>query len=283
MSTSVAVDGADRRSVPFGETRLCRGRLEDAESQRQPCACARAALHQQRGWQCILTPWRWRRERERARAAHRARAARRARAEPAEPDKAPEAPKALGDSIYGETSTFFTTPKLNQGVPADPRFIKVLSAIEIAIGVVLFAFIVFGVMYQVLGRYFPSVSWVGAGELALMSMVAMTFITTGYLVGRNGHIVLEIFDELLAGTKLFVALRVISAVIMAATSLALAYEAFVKIETEWGRLSAAMHLPLGVLYIFALIGFLSAAIHSVFKIPYANRPEHKLDIGEMEG
>ena len=66
-----------------------------------------------------------------------------------------------------------------------------------------------------------------------MSMVAMTFITTGYLVGRNGHIVLEIFDEMLAGTKLFVALRVISAVIMAATSLALAYEAFVKIEAEW--------------------------------------------------
>ena len=196
---------------------------------------------------------------------------------------AQEAPKALGDSIYGETSTFFTTPKLNQGVPADPRFIKVLSSIEILIGVVLFAFIVFGVMYQVLGRYFPSVSWVGAGELALMSMVGMTFITTGYLVGRNGHIVLEIFDGLLAGTRLFVALRVISAVIMAATSLVLVYEAFVKIETEWGRLSAAMHLPLGVLYIFALIGFLSAAVHSAFKIPYANRPEHKLDIGEMEG
>ena len=105
-----------------------------------------------------------------------------------------------------------------------------------------------------------------------MSMVAMTFITTGYLVGRNGHIVLEIFDELLAGTKLFVALRVISAVIMAATSLALAYEAFVKIETEWGRLSAAMHMPLGVLYIFALIGFLSAAIHSVIQDPVREPP-----------
>ena len=203
--------------------------------------------------------------------------------QPTEPEKAAEAPKALGDSIYGETSTFYTAPKLNQGVPADPRFIKVLSAIEIMIGVVLFALIVFGVMYQVLGRYFPTISWVGAGELALMSMVAMTFITTGYLVGRNGHIVLEIFDGLLAGTKLFVALRVISAIIMALTSLALAYEAFVKIETEWGRLSAAMHLPIGMLYIFALIGFLSAAVHSAFKIPYANRPEHKLDIGEMEG
>lgn len=138
-------------------------------------------------------------------------------------------------------------------------------------------------MYQVLGRYFPSVGWVGAGEIALMSMIAMTFITTGYLVGRNGHIVLEIFDELLAGTKLFVALRVISAVIMVATSLALAYEAFVKLDAEWGRLSAAMNLPIGMLYAFALVGFVSAAIHSGFKIPFAHRPERKLDIGEMEG
>ena len=206
--------------------------------------------------------------------------------EPAEPEKPaqPAQPdKALGDSIYGETSTFYTAPQLNKGVPDDPKFIKALSAVEIAIGVSLFALIVFGVMYQVLGRYFPSVSWVGAGELALLSMVAMTFITTGYLVGRNGHIVLEVFDELLAGTKLFVALRVISAVIMSATALALAFEAWVKIDAEWGRLSAAMHVPLGILYIFALIGFLSAAIQSLFKIPYANRPEHQLDIGEMEG
>jgi TRAP-type C4-dicarboxylate transport system permease small subunit len=199
-------------------------------------------------------------------------------------DAAEEARRAaLGDSIYPATNTFYTTPKLNQGVPPDPMFIRVLSGIEIAIGVALFACIVFGVMYQVLGRYFPSISWVGAGELALLSMIALTFITTGYLVGRNGHIVLEIFDELLAGTKLFVALRVISAVIMVVTSLALAYEAWVKIDIEWGRLSAAMHMPLGVLYIFALVGFVSAAIHSSFKIPYANRPERKLDIGEMEG
>ena len=190
---------------------------------------------------------------------------------------------APGDSIYPHTDSFYAGPELNKGVPDDPVFIRVLSAIEIAIGVTLFALIVFGVMYQVLGRYFPSVSWVGAGELALMSMIAMTFITTGYLVGRNGHIVLEIFDELLTGTRLFVALRVISAVIMAVTCLALAYEAFVKIETEWIRASAAMQVPVGVLYLFALVGFLSAAIHSTFKIPFANRPERKLDIGEMEG
>lgn len=198
-----------------------------------------------------------------------------------EPPATPE--PALADSIYGHTNTFYTIPTLNEGVPPDPRFVKVLSSVEVVAGVVLFALIVIGVMYQVLGRYVPALGWVGAGELALMSMVGMTFITTGYLVGRNGHIVIEVFDEILAGRKIFVALRVVSALIMVATSLALAYEAFVKIEGEWSRASAAMHIPLGALYLFALVGFLSAAFHSAMKIPYANRPERKLDIGEMEG
>jgi len=187
------------------------------------------------------------------------------------------------ESSYEHTNTSYTVPQLNEGVPPDPRFMRVLSAVEVAIGVVLFALLFLGVMYQVLGRYFPAIGWVGAGELALLSMVAMTFITTGYLVGRNGHIVIEVFDQVLAGKKLFIALRVVSAIIMVATSLALAYEAFLKIEIEWARASAAMHIPLGMLYVFALIGFLSAAVHSAVKIPYANRPERKLDISEMEG
>ncbi|RXZ72561.1 TRAP transporter small permease [Agromyces albus] len=187
------------------------------------------------------------------------------------------------ESIYGHTNSFYTVPNLNQGVPRDPGFLRGLSMVEIVIGVALFALLFFGVMYQVLGRYVPAIGWVGAGELALLSMVGVTFITTGYLVGRNGHIVLEVFDRVLEGTKLFVALRIVSAVIMVATSLALAYEAFVKIESEWVRASAAMHVPLGMLYVFALIGFLSAAVHSAWKIPYANRPERKLDISEMEG
>jgi TRAP-type C4-dicarboxylate transport system permease small subunit len=187
------------------------------------------------------------------------------------------------ESSYEHTNTSYTVPQLNEGVPPDPRFMRVLSAVEVAIGVVLFALLFLGVMYQVLGRYLPAIGWVGAGELALLSMVAMTFITTGYLVGRNGHIVIEVFDQVLAGKKLFIALRVVSAIIMVATSLALAYEAFVKIEIEWARASAAMHIPLGMLYVFALIGFLSAAVHSAVKIPYANRPERKLDISEMEG
>lgn len=186
------------------------------------------------------------------------------------------------DSIYGRTESVFVPPKFNEGVPEDPRFLRMLSAIEVAVGVGLFALVFLGVMWQVLGRYVPALSWVGAGELALLSMIALTFITVGYLVGRNGHIVIEVFDRPLEGRKLFVALRVLSAAIMIVICVVLAYEAVVKISAEWGRATAAMHIPFGVLYIFALVGLVSGALHSIWKIPYANRPERKLDISEMD-
>jgi TRAP-type C4-dicarboxylate transport system permease small subunit len=186
------------------------------------------------------------------------------------------------EPVEGSSDGTFAIPTLNEGIPDEPRPLRVLAAIEVGIGVVLFTLVFLGVMYQVVGRYFPTLSWVGAGEVALMSMITLTFITTGYLVGRNGHIVIQAFDQLLAGRPLFVALRVLSAVIMTLTCLAVAYEAIVKIEVEWVRTSAAMSMPLGVLYIFALVGFLSAAAHSVLKIVYANRPERQLEISEME-
>ena len=187
------------------------------------------------------------------------------------------------ESIFGRTNAIFTTPELNEEAPTEAGPLRVLSRIEIVISVTLFGLLFIGVMYQVLGRYVPEVAWIGAGEMALLSMVAMTFITMGYLVGRNGHVVIEVFDGALRGRKLFVALRVISALIMVITCIALAYDAYNKVDVEWGRRSAAIGIPLGVLYLFALFGGISSGIHSAWKIPHAHRPERQLEISEMEG
>lgn len=187
------------------------------------------------------------------------------------------------ESIFGHTETVFTTPELNADAPKESWFIRALSNVEMTVSVILFAGIFLGVMHQVAGRYFPAISWTGAGELALLSMIAMTFMMMGYLTGRNGHIVIEVFDGLLRGKKLFVALRVVAALIMVITSIGLIYDAYVKIGLEWMRVSAAMGIPLGILYVFAFIGGLSTGIHSIWKIPYANRPERQLEISEMEG
>ena len=164
-----------------------------------------------------------------------------------------------------------------------PAPIRVLSRLELWAGIVFFALLFAGVMYQVLGRYVPAIAWVGAGEVARLAMVALTFITTGYLIGKNGHIVIEAFDSLLEGKKLFVALRVFAAVVMVITCGALAWESLLMIEQGWRRVTTVLHMPLAVIYIFALIGFTSGIIHSIAKIFSANRPEAKLDISEMEG
>ena len=164
-----------------------------------------------------------------------------------------------------------------------PAAIRWLSRVEIGAGTILFALIFFGVMYQVLGRYIPAIAWVGAGEVARLSMVALTFITTGYLIGKNGHIVIEVFDSMLEGKKLFVILRVFAAVVMVITCAAMAWESLLMIEQGWRRVTTVLHMPLAVLYMFAFVGFTSGVIHSIAKIPAAGRPEPRLDISEMEG
>ena len=165
----------------------------------------------------------------------------------------------------------------------EPTLIRWLSRLEIWAGTIFFGLIFFGVMYQVLGRYIPAIAWVGAGEVARLSMVGLTFVVAGYLIGKNGHIVIEVFDGVLQGKKLFVALRVFAAVVMVLTCGALAWEALLMTEQGWGRVSTALHMPLAVIYIFAFIGFVSGTLHSIVKITQANRPEPRLDISEMEG
>lgn len=185
------------------------------------------------------------------------------------------------ESIFGRTDTVFTDPEPVSGAPTEPLPLRVLSRIEVGLASVFFLGILIGVLYQVLGRYVPTISWIGAGELALLSMVSLTFVMIGYLTGRNGHVTIEIFDQMLAGSKLFVALRVFSAVVMVATCIWMAFDAWEKIGAEMGRSSAAIGIPMGIVYILAFAGGVSAGIHSALKVPYANRPERQLDTEGM--
>lgn len=167
--------------------------------------------------------------------------------------------------------------------PYTPAPIRWLSRIEVGLAMVFFALIFFGVMYQVIGRYVPSIGWVGAGEVARLSQVALTFILAGYLVGRNGHIVIEVFDGILEGKKLFTALRIFASTAVIIICGALVWESILTIEAGWARKTTVLHMPLAVLYMFAFVGFASGILHSIVKVIYANKPEPKLDITEMEG
>ena len=44
------------------------------------------------------------------------------------------AEKEPEESVDGSAESTFTVPELNEGVPPDPRFMRVLSAVEVALG-----------------------------------------------------------------------------------------------------------------------------------------------------
>lgn len=140
-----------------------------------------------------------------------------------------------GEPTFGHTDSVFPDPEAVSGAPHEPAPMRAVSRIEMFLASVAFCGILVGVLYQVLGRYVPSVSWIGAGELALLSMVSLNFLMIGYLTGRNGHITIEIFDTMLAGKKSFVALHVFSALIMLATCIWMAVDAWAKIGAEMSR------------------------------------------------
>ena len=54
-------------------------------------------------------------------------------------------------------------------------------------------------LWQVISRYVPALNWPGVGELANYSLIVLTFIMVGYLIGKNGHITIQIIDYLVKG------------------------------------------------------------------------------------
>ena len=98
------------------------------------------------------------------------------------------------------------------------------------------------VMWQVISRYAPLLSWPKAGELANYSLIVMTFIMVGYLIGKNGHITIQIIDYLVKG-KAFIAVKAVSAAFTAVICAVLAYESYALILAYPDRTTAALGSP----------------------------------------
>jgi TRAP-type C4-dicarboxylate transport system permease small subunit len=134
-------------------------------------------------------------------------------------------------------------------------------------------------MWQVISRYSPSLTWAGAGELANYSLIVMTFIMVGYLIGRNGHIAIQIVDYLVKG-RAFAAVKAISSALTALICAVLAYEAWALILAYPDRTTAALGFPVWILYAVPLAGFASGVVRAVIRIFTADRPDPVFDLAE---
>ncbi|HWM72857.1 MAG TPA: TRAP transporter small permease [Nocardioides sp.] len=158
----------------------------------------------------------------------------------------------------GRLQRFFTEP------PTPVAWVvKVVTGIELAIGVAALLLIFFLVLMQAAQRYLPIDGWPWTGELARFSLVWLTFVVAGVLVSSDSHISIEMIDTV-RSPMIRRVVRVISCLIVAAVGVALTAEAWELTQTQGILKSPALQMPMSWLYAISMIGFVSTAIRASF-------------------
>lgn len=154
----------------------------------------------------------------------------------------------------------------------EPRFIRIASTVEITLAALLFLVLFIGVIWQVLGRYFPAMNWPGAGEIARYSLMGITFIMVGYLIAKNGQITVAVIDNIV-GPRWAATVRFISSGLLAIICLWLTWEAWALFSDGFRRSTAVLQIPFGYLFLLPLVGFVSGTLMAVVKMVRAREPE----------
>jgi TRAP-type transport system small permease protein len=142
------------------------------------------------------------------------------------------------------------------------RVVRVLTAVELTIGVAALLLIFGLVLLQAAQRYLPIDGWPWTGELARFCLVWLTFVLAGVLVTTDSHISIEMID-LVPGDLLRRVVRVVSCLVVALIGVGLCAEAWELVQTQDLLKSPAMRMPMSWLYGISLIGFVSVVVRSL--------------------
>ena len=149
------------------------------------------------------------------------------------------------------------------------RIIRVITGIELGLGVACLLLIFGLVLLQAAQRYLPIDGWPWTGELARFALVWLTFVVAGVLVTADSHISIEMIDSVPSELVRRV-VRVISCLIVAAIGLSLCAEAWELIHSQGILKSPALRMPMSWLYAISLIGFVSVVVRAlVAAVTYA--------------
>jgi TRAP-type C4-dicarboxylate transport system permease small subunit len=174
---------------------------------------------------------------------------------------------AADDAGGGEAVAVVAEPS-----PSEPRVLRIWASVELAVACGLVVVIFVAVLWQVVSRYVPRLNWQGVSELANYSLILLTFIMVGYLIGKNGHITIQIIDYVAKG-RAKVVVKAVSAACTAAICALLVWEAYELIRAYPNRRTAALEIPIWILYAFPLIGFVSGTVRAVVRIFLANHDD----------
>ncbi|MEQ6900440.1 TRAP transporter small permease [Nocardioides sp. YIM 152588] len=145
--------------------------------------------------------------------------------------------------------------------PALHRAVRVITAVEIGVAGLATAVIFVLVLVQAGQRYLPIDGWTWTGELARYCLVWLTFTATGVLVTRDGHIALQIVDQI-KSERVVRAIHVLALAIVAVIGVGFAAACWSLIEESGQLTTPAMGLPVKWIYVLPLLGFISTAIRA---------------------
>lgn len=165
------------------------------------------------------------------------------------------------------------------GERREPRVLRAWASVELAIACAAVAAIFVSVLWQVISRYVPALNWPEVGEIASYSLIVLTFIMVGYLIGNNGHIVIQVVDYVAKGRARIV-VKAVSSACTAVICALLVWEAFELIQAYPHRRTAALEIPIWILYAVPLLGFLSGTVRAIVRIFQAGHPDPLFDSAE---
>lgn len=139
--------------------------------------------------------------------------------------------------------------------------IRVLTAAEMGVGGIALALIFGLVLLQAFQRYLPVESFTWTGELSTFGLVWLTFAAIGVLVTRDGHIALQIVDNIPSET-IVRSLHILALVFVAVIGGAFAWACESLVSESKNLTSPALGLPMSWVYVIPMIGFASTAIRA---------------------
>ena len=161
----------------------------------------------------------------------------------------------------------------------EPRVLRVWASIELWIACLALTTIFLSVLWQVISRYVPALNWPAVSELANYSLIVLTFIMVGYLIGNNGHITIQIIDYLVKG-RAFVVVKAVSAAVTGLICAVLVWEAWALIQAYPTRRTAALGIPIWTLYAVPMLGFASGTVRAFIRVLTAGREDVPFDAAE---
>lgn len=142
------------------------------------------------------------------------------------------------------------------------RALRVLVISEQALAFILLTGLTVLVVVQVFSRYVLNSPIPWTEELARFFFIWFTFVAAAYVMSQRKHIAVIVLSNVL-NPKVTAAIEVAVNISVAVVAVIMAIGAYDLVESSMRLNAPASNIPMGVVYLSALVGYIFVAFHSL--------------------